>query len=166
MKLYTVHAKPAATPGADLLGAVFVKEGFCWPALLPVIAIPWMIFRRLWGALVLYVLVLAALAVLSRFVPDGVAALAAILLALLFALEANQFRRRRLSRAGYRLIGVAEGRGRSDAEIRFFARPDLLPDAPVAPPPAVPPPAVPPAAAPAPAAAPVIGLFPAPGGAP
>ncbi len=38
----------------------------------------------------------------------------------LFAFEANDLRGAALERRGYRLIGVAEGRGRTQAELSFF----------------------------------------------
>ena len=38
----------------------------------------------------------------------------------LFAFEANDLRGAALERRGYRLIGVAEGRDRTDAELSFF----------------------------------------------
>ena len=54
MALYTVFAPPPE-PGEtapDPVRFVFVKDGFCWPALF----IPelWLLFRRMWLVFVLY----------------------------------------------------------------------------------------------------------------
>ena len=55
MPVYTVFAPPQGSGAAepDPLRFVFVKDGFCWPALF----IPelWLLFRRMWLVLVVYV---------------------------------------------------------------------------------------------------------------
>lgn len=118
MALYTIHApapdEGAATAPADL---VFVKEGYCWPALL--IPLVWTLYRRLW--LVVLLLLAALLAFVAVAGALGQAALAIYLLGRVFyGLEANGLRRWTLERKGYSLIGVAEGRTLSEAERRFF----------------------------------------------
>jgi hypothetical protein len=157
MTIYTVHAPPG--PGEpDPMRLVFVKEGYCWPALfIPVI---WLIVRRLWLTLAAYVVVAFALSYAASRIDGDVSFPIMLLFAFWFALEANEFRRGTLGRSGWRLIGVVEGRGRLDAEARFFARPD-----PTEPPPKrddrLPPPSgrfLPDAGQP------VLGLFPQPGG--
>jgi hypothetical protein len=174
MTLYTVNAPP---PGPDETAPdpgslVFVKEGFSWPALLlPEI---WLIWRRMWLVLLLYVAVSAAFIILAGRFGDALAGPIFVLCRFLLALEANGLRRWTLERNGYGMIGVAEGRGLTEAELRFFSEWSGAPPAAV-PSPAGPPP--PPAAAkPAPAVARpepwqptpenggVVGLFPAPGG--
>lgn len=118
MALYTIHApapdEGAATAPADL---VFVKEGYCWPALL--IPLVWTLYRRLW--LVVLLLLAALLVFVAVAGALGQAALAIYLLGRVFyGLEANGLRRWTLERKGYSLIGVAEGRTLSEAERRFF----------------------------------------------
>jgi len=171
MTLYTVNAPPTAAGGAapEPASLVFVKEGFSWPALF----IPelWLIFRRMWLVLVLYVAVALLLVELAARLGDALPVFVVILARFLFALEANGLRRWTLERNGYALIAVIEGRGRDEAERRFFG--EWLGEAPAAASPPAPP--VPPAAsaASAPRAEPwkptpenggVVGLFPAPGG--
>lgn len=122
MTVYTVH-EPAVPPPDRLLraeGVAFVKEGFAWIALLfPVL---WLIFHRMWIELV--VLICAALIVslgLRWFgVHDELIGWASFALVLVFAFEANELRRWRLDRAGYRLVGAAAGKSRDAAELSFF----------------------------------------------
>jgi hypothetical protein len=172
MAIYTVFAPPPE-PGAaapDPLRFVFVKDGFCWPALL----IPelWLLFRRMWLVFLIYLAASAAISIVGANVGGPLPWVTLLLMHLLFALEGNALRRWKLSALGYALVGVAEGR-RADAEMRFFSQwqPPALPAAPSA---AAPPvqatvPAVADAGTQAPAtvlaeSGTVIGLFPAPGG--
>lgn len=162
MKLYTVHAPPAGQGdgASDPLAFAFVKEGFCWPALfLPVI---WILFRRLWLVLLVYLAIVLAFTVAGlRF--DGPAlAAAGVLFAFLFALEANELRRWTMARRGWRFLGVAEGRNRTEAELRFFA--GWLADAPMIAEPVPPRPSGMPPHARRPGDD-IIGVFPSPGGA-
>ena len=172
MTVYTVHAPRLAegeTP--DPAELVFVKDGFCWPALF--IPVVWLIWRGLWLALLVYLVLAVALGLLSGLAGSDASTAVMILFALWFALEANGIRRWTLERHRYRLVGVVEGRTPEEAERRFFDEAAGLPVAPQ-PPAAVPPPA--PAAAAPPPAAPVappprpkrpsaiVGLFPTPGG--
>ena len=171
MTLYTVNAPPAG-PGEtapDPGSLVFVKEGFSWPALLlPEI---WLIWRRMWLVLLLYVAVSAAFVMLAGRFGDALAGLL-VFCRFLFALEANGLRRWTLERNGYGMIGVAEGRGLAEAELRFFSEWSGAPPTAAEPPPAGPPPTAPPAPAvarpepwkPTPENGGVVGLFPAPGG--
>jgi hypothetical protein len=162
MSIYTVLSprKPDSAP--DPTAFVFVKDGFCWPALF----IPgvWMIFRRLWLVLALY-LAAAILFGLFAGMVEGIAPFALYLLArFLVALEANGLRRWTLERRGFALIDVVEARNAREAEIRFFADWETEPQEPV---PSIVPqaPAKPVAWQPSAEAGEVVGLFPAPGGA-
>jgi hypothetical protein len=161
MALYTVHV-PASPGGAaaDPLDFVFVKDGFCWPALF--IPVFWLIFRRLWLVLLIYLAALAVLAVLGSFAGDTASSALIVLFALYFALEANGLRRWTIERRGGRLIGVVEARSREEAERRFFAA-WVGAAAPAAVPPVTAPPRMAPPPPPAPGAPEVVGLFPAPG---
>jgi len=160
MTVYTVLSPPpeAGDIAPDPLTLVFVKEGFCWPALLfPEI---WLIFRRMWLVLVLdFVVIVAASAVAGEAGP--IVAVIVILARFLFALEANGLRRWKFYRRGYRLIGVVEGRRLWEAELRFFL--DWTPGTAAHPPSSEPEP--PPPNRPSAEAGEVVGLFPLPGGA-
>ncbi len=161
MTIYTVlsPAPPAGDIAPDPMSLVFVKEGFCWPALLfPEI---WLIFRRMWLVLLLDVAVIVVTAILTANLAGRAGPVVALLVALgrfLFALEANGLRRWTYYRHGYRLIGVVQGRRLWEAELRFFL--DWTPGN--VPPPA---PSEPEPPANSPEAGEVLGLFPVPGGA-
>ncbi len=62
MPTYTVHQPPAKNGrAADPQRFVFVRDGFHFWAFL--LTLPWLIYRRLWLALLGYVLLTAAMAV-------------------------------------------------------------------------------------------------------
>ena len=121
MPLYTVFAPPPkpgeATP--DPVRFVFVKDGFCWPALF----VPelWLLFRRMWLVFVLYLAASLVISIIGTKVGGSLPWVALILMHLLFALEGNALRRWKLSALGYDFVGVAEGR-REAAELRFFSQ--------------------------------------------
>ena len=101
MAIYTVLLPSSREAESDPMRAVFVKEGFSWPALF--FAPLWAIFRRLWIVLAGYIVAVVAIGVIGRVVGDGFTPPALILLHFLFALEANELRRWTLARHGYRL---------------------------------------------------------------
>jgi len=119
MAIYTVHA-PQKPDGASVAPGeiVFVKDGFCWPALF--IPLIWSIYRRLW--LVVLFLLAAFLLLNGLAVAGGGSAVTVlyILGRLYVALEANGFRRWTLDRNGYAFLAVVEGRTLEEAERRFF----------------------------------------------
>ncbi len=173
MPLYTVFAPPLK-PGEtapDPVRLVFVKDGFCWPALF----VPelWLLFRRMWLVFVLYLAASVVVSVIGTRIGGPLPWVMLVLMHLLFALEGNALRRWKLSALGYEFVGVCEGR-REEAELRFFSQ--WQPPAPV-PTVSEPPTAAwsadprPPAEAIEPRKASaetgeVIGLFPASGGSP
>lgn len=174
MTLYTVHApRLAPEAAADPAAFVFVKEGFCWPALLlPEI---WMIVRRLWLVLLLYLLAMGALVAGAVWLGMDAPWMLVVLARFWFALEANGLRRWTLERNGHALVGVVEGGDLDEAELRFFSGwpeaasvPALAasPSAPLPSPSQAPPAPLPkaPQWAPTPENGGVVGLFPAPGG--
>lgn len=115
MRVYTVHLKA----GGDAESAVLVKEGFSWPALFfgPL----WSLYRRLWLATLLWLAVLVLLTAATRLWPGGAVAFSAAWTAfgILFACEANDLRRRKLARRGWREAGVVGGAGQDAAARRF-----------------------------------------------
>jgi len=120
MKIYTVLAPPAKTgpAGPDPDGFVFVKEGFCWPALYVTTA--WLVWRRMWLGLLGYLTAAFVIVSLVGWIDGPIVWLIHTLFGCLVALEANNLRRWTLERRGYRLIGVASGANLREAEFRFF----------------------------------------------
>lgn len=120
MRLYTVHELSGAA--VDSEGVEFVHEGFCWPAFF--MALPWLVYKRLWLALLLYVVALVLFGVAVTWAGfTGLAALACSLaLHFIFAAEANDIHRWTLTQRGYREIAVVSGRNLIEAERDFFRR--------------------------------------------
>jgi hypothetical protein len=160
MAVYTVHEPPRRRGDAQAHAErfVFVRDGFSWAAFLfgPL----WMLRHRLWLALLIYVIVIAALSAALRAIGaiDAVAAIS-FLVALLIGFEASSLRRYGLARRKWRNIGIIVGDDLESAERRFFAAwagdPAHQPAPPLPLPAAGPPPH--------PSSGPIIGLFPQPG---
>jgi hypothetical protein len=165
MSIYTVHQPPldSGTAATEPHRFVFVRDGFSWWAFL--LTPLWMLWHRLWLALVIYLLLSAALDIGLRALgaPVFTLVLAGLLISLLAGLEAATLRRFKLTRRHWRNIGVVTGNDVEDAERRFFDA--WIRQAPARRPPS--PPSAPPsgssAPAPPPATSGVIGLFPEPG---
>jgi hypothetical protein len=135
---------------------VFLRERFSWAAFLfgPL----WMIWRRLWLVLIVYLVVLGLIEFgLRRF---GIASQARFtvffLIAVLVGIEAVSLRRWTLLRRGWRDRGIVIADDLEMAERRFF---DSWSVDKAMPPPPPPPPSYAPVSS-----AGVIGLFPEPGG--
>jgi hypothetical protein len=164
MPTYTVHAPPLR-PGAtasDPERFLFVRDGFHFWAFL--LAPLWLLLRRLWLLLLLYLAVIGVLGGLSVLVraPTIMQILVSLLFALLMGFEAATLWRWTLARRGWRMIGFAVGDDEEAAEQRFFA--EWTKRAGVAPPP----PAselqyATPVRRGSPTGSDVIGLFPEPG---
>jgi Protein of unknown function (DUF2628) len=120
MTIYAVLAPRAQAGSAEPEPErfVFVKEGFCWPALY--MTIPWLIWRGMWLVLVAYVVAVAAFFTVADRVPPPVAWTLLVLFGVLVGLEANNLRRWTLERRGYRFLGVATGDRKTEAEYRFY----------------------------------------------
>jgi len=165
MSIYTVHQPPldSGAAAAEPHRFVFVRDGFSWWAFL--LTPLWMLWHRLWLALVIYLLLSAALDTGLRALgaPVFTLVLTGLLTSLLAGLEAATLRRFMLTRRHWRNIGVVTGNDVEDAERRFFDA--WIRQAPARRPPS--PPSAPPSGsgAPVPPAATsgVIGLFPEPG---
>ncbi len=117
MRYYSVHAPTGDGAAADRF--VFIKDGFSWPALF--VPVLWMLWHRLWLALVYYVVFMLCLAWTDRLAGDNLAVILAILFSLLFAAEANDIRRLALEGRGWDEVGSSFGKNLSEAEVRFFA---------------------------------------------
>jgi hypothetical protein len=165
MSIYTVHQPPldSGTAATEPHRFVFVRDGFSWWAFL--LTPLWMLWHRLWLALVIYLLLSAALDIGLRALgaPVFTLVLVGLLISLLAGLEAATLRRFKLTRRHWRNIGVVTGNDVEDAERHFFDA--WIRQAPARRPPS--PPSAPPsgssAPAPPPATSGVIGLFPEPG---
>jgi hypothetical protein len=123
MSTFTVHAPPR-TDGAPAAPErfLFVRDGFHgWAFLL---APFWLIRYRLWLALILYVVGVAAILVgLSTLRASGTTqAFAIFVVALLIGFEAASIRRWTLARRGWTTLGFVVGDDRDIAEHRFFTQ--------------------------------------------
>jgi hypothetical protein len=123
MPVYTVHAPTAY--GADLRATdrfTFVRDGFhVWAALLGPV---WLIWRRLWLALIGWIIAILAIDVAMTRLGTGGAAifLANLLIALLMGFEATSLQRWTLSRGNWRQLDIVVGDDEEQAERRFFDR--------------------------------------------
>jgi Protein of unknown function (DUF2628) len=163
MSVYTVHEPPlrAAETSPDPERYVFVREGFyVWAFLLTPL---WMLWHRLWLALLIYVVVTAGLESALNIIGVGAGMhfLVALLISLLVGIEASTLRRFALARRRFRQVGVVGGSNTEAAERRFF---DTLakaePGQSGRPRPS---PSVPPRLPPMPQSPDIVGLFPEPG---
>ncbi|MDE1172852.1 MAG: DUF2628 domain-containing protein [Parvibaculaceae bacterium] len=118
MRSYTVHHKDGEA--ADGAGFVFVKEGFCWPALF--VPALWLLFRRHWLVLAGFLLFSFGLTRITADEPTF--GFIIFIVQILIASEANDLRRWKLARHGYSLVGVAMGHGIDEAEWSFFHKYD------------------------------------------
>ena len=125
MAIYTVHA-PASYYATDVRTTpdklVFVRDGFYFWAFAA--AIIWLIWHRLWLALIGYLAIsVVAEIVFSRLgVGSGARLLIMVVFALLFGLEAGTLRRWKLSRGKWRQLDIVVADSEDAAERRFFER--------------------------------------------
>ncbi len=120
MRVYTVHIDPLSV--ADDRGAVFLREGFSWPA--AVFSILWAVYHGLWDWALVLLCVSLALSAAVQF--SGLDALGAGTLEIGFMVlvgaTSNDWRRWFLARRGYRLDGIVSGEDETAAERRYFER--------------------------------------------
>ena len=122
MLTYTVHEPPNAPPDrvdrAESL--MFIKDGFSWGAALfgPL----WLLLHRLWWPLLAYLAAYGGIEALrlTAILERRWAGLCLLALNLLLAFEGDTLRRWALTRRGWRPLGSANGRNRSECERRFF----------------------------------------------
>jgi hypothetical protein len=116
MKVYTAHRPPIASREH----ALFIKDGFSWPAFLfPVI---WLVIKRLWLALALYVLAVALISAIASTAELSAGSVIAIAvgLNLILGFEANNLNRRALARRGFSEEGPFIGKDAEEAELKYF----------------------------------------------
>ena len=123
MPTFTVHAPPPKQ--GETTGApgrfVFVRDGFHWWAFL--LAPFWLLWRRLWLALLGYVVVSLVLGAILYLLGVSASAkvLASALVALMVGFEASTLWRWTLTRRRWSTLGFVVGDDREAAERRFFA---------------------------------------------
>ncbi len=173
MPTFTIHEPPprktAKKPGSVTAPErfVFVRDGFHFWAF--VLAPLWLLVRRLWLALLIYVVLTIVIGVGLKL--TGVSSTARIVAEFMIALgigfEAASIRRWTLARRGWKTLGVVVAEDAEMAERRFFAAwagDDAR--ASVTPPPSTTPRYSTPINRGAPSPSDVIGLFPEPGHSP
>lgn len=123
MTIYAVLTPPDARPDAfsesDADRTLFIKDGFCWPAL--VIPMIWTLWHRLWLVFLGYLAIAVAIEALAFAFGGPAVGISATLFALLFAFEANNLRRWTMERRGWNFAGAVAGADRDEAEVRFFS---------------------------------------------
>ena len=131
MSVYTVHEPPQRDAGVsvDPDRFVFVRDGFYFWAM--VFGPIWLLWRRLWLALLLYVVAWAVVQGPLWLVKIGPTAHGAIglLFAILLGMEASSVSRWTLNRRGWKNLGVVIGDDLESAERRFFQSWRELPQA-------------------------------------
>ena len=96
--------------------AVFVKQGFSWPAFLFTFA--WALWHRLWAAVAFIIVFLAAIGTIL----GGISATGLTLVVMLAAgCWGSDLRNRALLARGYREDQLVHGQRLEDAELRYFA---------------------------------------------
>ena len=118
MRAYTVHAPPDEPAAPESF--TFVKDGISWPALF--VPIPWILWHRLWLALMGYIIFVLVLMWTARLVGESAVAILAVLGAVLLALEGNNIRRLSLGSRGWHEMGSSFGQNLDEAEIRYFEK--------------------------------------------
>jgi hypothetical protein len=122
MAVYTVHQPPPRTAGElpNPERFAFVRDGFyLWAFLLTPL---WMLWHRLWLALVIYLVVCGALdaALLRLGASRGLIGLVGVSISLLVGLEGGTLRRRAFGRRGWINVSLVSADDLEDAERRFF----------------------------------------------
>ena len=122
MQVFTVHyrSEVESSPSGLAEDALFVKEGFSWPAFtVPAI---WLIYKRMWWVLASYLVLQASLTGAAGAVGLGEwhVFLCSMALNLILGFEGNDFYRWSLARRRFRLGAIVAGSDLEEAEHRFF----------------------------------------------
>jgi hypothetical protein len=169
MPTYTVHEPPPrqGEKGESVASPerfVFVRDGFYFWAF--VLAPVWLLLRRLWLALVIYLVFSGVLGFALSWlrVSTGLQFLAEVMVALGVGFEAASIWRWTLTRRGWKTLGFVVSEDQEMAERRFYAAWSERTPAKAAAPPSPPPQYAAPVWRGPPQPSDVIGLFPEPGG--
>jgi hypothetical protein len=97
-----------------------MKEGFSWPAFF--FTILWSFWHRLWIVTIFIIFVQAALYVLINFIQVSHLSQGVILLGLtiIFGFVANEFHQIKLSKEGFELFAIVEGKNKGQAFDHFL----------------------------------------------
>ncbi|VAW10355.1 hypothetical protein MNBD_ALPHA09-2203 [hydrothermal vent metagenome] len=122
MRTYTVHRprRAAGNPELEAEQTIFVKEGFCWPALF--VPALWFLYHRMWLVLAGFVVAMMVIGAISELLgidPFFSGAIYIVVQAVV-ATEANDLRRWTLSRRGYEFLQVVHGSTLFEAETAYF----------------------------------------------
>jgi hypothetical protein len=128
MAIFTVLTPPAGDSDARERAdrTLFLKDGFVLSAFL--FTGLWLLAKRLWLALAVFVALWAAIGFGGRAVgvhPLGLL-LAQVLIGLYLGLEGHALIERKLLRKGWRVVGVVEGKEIEQVERRFFEQAGAL----------------------------------------
>jgi hypothetical protein len=118
MRFYSVYQSPEARGDQDL---IFIKDGFCWLAL--VLPFIWPAWRGLWlvALSVLVLLVAVTVVVQAGWIAPLTGSAIEVVVAFIMAFEGNNLRRWTKTRRGWREVGMVSGRRLADAERAFFS---------------------------------------------
>ncbi len=124
MRTYTVHRPSRAAGDAELEAeqTIFIKEGFCWPALF--VPFLWFIYHRMWLVLIGYVISMMFLGALpailgfSSFIGGAIT----IVFQAVLAAEANDLRRWTLKRSRFEFVHVVHAPSLFAAEAAYFTQ--------------------------------------------
>ncbi len=120
MRIYSVYLPPEEDNDLRVQDAVFVKEGFSWPALF--FPLLWFLFYKMWlsGAIMAGLFLLTGWAAAQFDITSQNTFLIYAGLVLLFGFEANNLRGRHLGRKGFEYSGSVSGHELMEAEEKFF----------------------------------------------
>ena len=123
MRIYTVF-EPAAGGGKpeDPASVIFIREGFCWTALLAPLL--WLLYHRMWLVAAVYIGLSMVLGVFAQVEgePQLLTGLAGLGFSLIVAFEAFELRRWHLRRKGFRQVASIAAENLDLAEMRYFTR--------------------------------------------
>ena len=119
MRYYTVQQRQDWDIGTDP-DVVLIKEGFCWPALF--VPLLWLMYRLQFLGLLAYLSATASLSAAVKYsgMEPLLGLLLSVVLSLLVASLANDWRRWRLAAKGYELVAIAAADNLSQAEQKIF----------------------------------------------
>ncbi len=124
MQIYTVHTKSWSPSFVlereEMEKTVFVKEGFCWVAML--FTVLWAGWHGMWrhGAILLVVALLLSLVFDAMEVATPLRVLVVLGALLIVGFEGNNWRREDLEKKEYSLIAVVAGKNRDAALFRYL----------------------------------------------
>lgn len=129
MASHVVMLPPSGSPQARAEQAVFVRDGFSWPAFL----VPplWLLWHRLWAEAIVAILLMGAFSGFGEMAGMGFAgSLLGLLVSIYVGLEGQAMRVAALRRRGYRQWGVVEGGNADEAYMRYAHEAAAEPDEP------------------------------------